>query len=464
MNLHFPLPQNAGPITAVEYLPLEAVHADPRNPRLHSKRQIRQIARSIEAFGFNVPVLIDRNNQVIAGHGRLDACRLLCQEEVPTIRLDHLTPAQARAFMIADNKLATLSDWDDDLLGQCLKELSELDLDFSIEATGFEMGEIDLRIEQLEAASDKKDDPVEPPAPDAIPVSSPGSLWQLGDHRILCGNALVSYDYAQVMGGKRAQIAFTDAPYNVKIDGNVSGKGAIKHREFAMASGEMTQDQFTEFLGKAFHLMSRFSVDGAIHFACMDWRHLPEILAAGNTAYSELKNLCVWVKDNAGMGSLYRSAHELVLVFKNGTAAHINNVQLGSYGRYRSNIWRYAGVNSFGRATEEGNLLAMHPTVKPVAMIADALFDCSNRGDIVLDPFLGSGSTLIAAERTGRQCRGIELDPLYVDTAVRRWQKHTGLQAVLVSTGLRFNELEAMAGSTAPLSEPSARSTKGGLS
>jgi hypothetical protein len=227
----------------------------------------------------------------------------------------------------------------------------------------------------------------------------------------------------------------------VEINGHASGRGAIRHRPFPMASGEMDKAAFAAFLGQACRNLAAFSADGSIHFVCMDWRHLDELLAAGRDAYGELINLCIWTKDNGGMGSLYRSQHELVFVFKHGHNGHRNNVQLGQFGRNRSNVWRYAGVNSFARCGEEGNLLALHPTVKPVAMVADAILDCSARSEIVLDAFLGSGTTVIAAERTGRRCYGLELDPAYVDTAVRRWQRLTGASALHAASGRGFDDL-----------------------
>lgn len=442
-----PAPEGPNPASLqrhlqVEIQPLEALTRNGRNPRVHAKRQIRQIANSIEAFGFNVPVLVDGQNRVIAGHGRLQACELLGWTEVPTIRLDHLSEAQARAYLVVDNRLTDCSAWDERLLGETFKELSALELDLDLETTGFEMGEIDLLIEGLEEAV-QGDDPADevPPAP-SNPVSRPGDLWELGPHRVLCGNALEEGAYAALTGDRKAAMVFTDPPYNVRIDGHVGGGGAIHHREFAMASGEMTPAEFTAFLSTACGHLAQHSAEGSLHYICIDWRHCSELLAAGRTTYSELKNLCVWVKDNAGMGSLYRSQHELVLVFKKGTDPHRNNVQLGRFGRHRSNVWRYAGVNSFGRATEEGNLLALHPTVKPVALVADALKDASKRSDLVLDAFLGSGTTLIAAERTGRVCYGLELDPGYVDTAVLRWQRQTGLAASLAGTGQTFAEVQ----------------------
>ena len=426
----------------VTYRRIEELKPDPANPRRHSKKQIRQIAESIKAFGFNVPILIDRHGDIIAGHGRWLACRDLDFTEVPTLCLDHLTPAQARAFMIADNRLTEIAVWDDRLLAQQLKELTLVGLDFDIEVTGFEMGEIDLRIASLDDPAQAEADPTDvvPEIP-ATPLSKLGDMWLLHRHRLLCGSALDSAVFAALMGEERAATAFIDPPYNVRIDGHAGGLGAIHHRPFPMASGEMDRSQFTAFLGQAFRNLTAFSIDGSIHFVCMDWRHVEELLAAGREAYGELKNICVWVKDNAGMGSFYRSRHELVCVFKCGRNGHRNNIQLGQFGRNRSNVWHYPGANSFTRSSEEGNLLALHPTVKPVAMVADAILDCSARGDIVLDAFLGSGTTLIAAERTGRRCHGMELDPAYVDTSVRRWQKLTGGSARHAASGRSFDDL-----------------------
>jgi DNA modification methylase len=427
----------------IVYRPIDQLKLDPANPRRHSKKQVRQIANSIELFGFIVPILTDRHGNIIAGHGRLLAATLLDMTEVPTLCLDHLTPAQARAFMIADNRLTENSVWDDRLLAQQLKDLSLLGLDFDIEVTGFEMGEIDLRIASLDEPHDPSDDPADvlPEAPTSPPVSKIGDLWQLNQHRVLCGNALDAAAFAALMGDDRAAMVFTDPPYNVEIDGHAGGLGAIHHRPFPMASGELDGPQFTGFLRAAFRNLVGFSDDGSLHYVCMDWRHADELMAAGREVYTELKNLCVWVKDNAGMGSLYRSQHELVFVFKHGRSGHRNNVQLGGFGRNRSNVWRYPGVNSFARSGAEGNLLALHPTVKPAALVADAILDCSARGDIVLDAFLGSGTTVIAAERTGRRCYGLELDPAYVDTIVRRWQALTGGSARHAASGRAFDDL-----------------------
>ena len=427
---------------SVAYRQIEELKPDPANPRRHTRKQVRQIAESIKAFGFNVPILIDRYGNIIAGHGRWLAGREFGMTEVPTLCLDHLTPAQARAFMIADNRLTEISVWDDRLLARQLKELSLVGLDFDIEVTGFEMGEIDLRIASLDDPAQAEADPADvvPEIP-ATSLSKLGDMWLLHRHRLLCGSALDSAVFAALMGEERAATAFIDPPYNVRLDGHAGGLGAIHHRPFPMASGEMDRPEFTAFLGEAFRNLAVFSVDGAIHFVCMDWRHVEELLVAGREAYDEIKNICVWVKHNAGMGSFYRSRHEFIAVFKHGRQGHRNNIQLGQFGRNRSNVWHYPGANSFTRYSEEGNLLALHPTVKPVAMVADAILDCSARGEIVLDAFLGSGTTLIAAERTGRRCHGMELDPAYVDTSVRRWQKLTGGSARHAASGRSFDDL-----------------------
>jgi DNA modification methylase len=442
LQLLQPIPHANSGLT-VTYRRITELKPDPANPRRHSKKQIRQIARSIKAFGFNVPVLLDRDDNVVAGHGRLAACVELGSTEVPTLCLDHLSAAQVRAFRIADNRLSEIATWDDRLLAEQLKDLSLLGLDLNLELTGFEMGEIDLRIASLEDPPEQEDDPADLLAelPGDPPLSRIGDVWCLGDHRVLCADALDPAAFTALLGEERATMVFVDPPYNVPIDGHAGGLGAIHHRPFPMASGEMTSTQFTAFLGQAFCNLTAFSIDGSLHYVCMDWRHLGELLAAGREAYDELKNICVWVKDNAGMGSLYRSQHELVFVFKHGRDGHRNNVQLGQFGRNRSNVWRYPGANSFARCGEEGNLLALHPTVKPVAMVADAILDCSARGDIVLDAFLGSGTTVIAAERTGRRCFGLELDAGYLDMTVRRWQALTGGTAHHAASGRSFDDL-----------------------
>jgi DNA modification methylase len=428
----------------VTYLRTTSLKPDPRNPRVHTDKQVRQIAQSIESFGFNVPLLIDDKQQVIAGHGRLLAARKMGWDEVPTIKLGHLTDSQRMAFLIADNQLTVNSSWNERMLGEQLKILSELELDFDLEAIGFEVPQIDLLIDGLNTVHEADPDDRLPEISESA-VTVAGDLWQLGKHRVLCGNSLDTDSYERLMQGAKADLVITDPPYNVVIDGHATGNGAIHHREFAMASGEMSSSEFTDFLRKAMVEARDHSAPGSLAYYFMDWRHMREILSAGGEVYTELLNLCVWAKSNGGMGSFYRSAHELVFLFKNGSASHRNNVQLGKFGRYRTNVWNYPGTNTFSRS-DEGNLLALHPTPKPVALIADAIKDCTARGDLVLDPFLGSGTAVIAAERSGRHCYGLELDPLYVDTIIRRWQRQTKLDAIHVKAGETFNNKESERG------------------
>ena len=388
-----------------------------RNARTHSKKQIRQIADSITRFGFTNPVLIDETQTVLAGHGRVEAAKLLGLGEVPCLRIDYMSASEKRAYVIADNKLALNAGWDDEILGAELQGLLTDELGFDIGLTGFSIAEVDHLIEGLTPV--EAGDPAEDLQPDErsiVPRCRIGEVWQLGPHRLVCGDALQPEMVEILMGGERADVVFSDPPYNVKIEGNVSGLGVTRHREFAMASGEMNRGEFTGFLRGAFRQLASHSIDGAIHYICMDWRHMAEMLAAGEDVYHELKNLIVWAKDNGGMGTFYRSRHELIFAFKVGTAPHHNSFELGQHGRYRTNVWSYKGVNSFGAGRQDA--LEMHPTVKPVAMIADAIKDVSPRNAIVLDLFGGSGSTLIAAHRTGRGARIMELDPVYCDRII----------------------------------------------
>ena len=413
----------------------------PSNPRTHTSRQIKQIAESICEFGFVNPVLVDGSKNIIAGHARTVAAISLGMSAVPTVCVDHLSPAQVRSYVIADNRLAEKAGWDRSLLALELRELS-VELNFDVTITGFETAEIDILIgeETNGGILDEVDDlPVvcrEMPA-----VSCVGDLWQLGNHRLLCGDARNPNDYRTLLQSSYAQLVFIDPPYNVRINGHVSGLGQIKHREFSMASGEMSRDDFAAFLKRTLSNLSDFSADGSIHFICMDWRHLQELLEAADGIYSELKNVCVWAKNNAGMGSLYRSAHEFVFVYKNGTGQHINNVELGRFGRNRTNVWHYPSASSFGKGRDDA--LAMHPTVKPLAMVRDAILDCSKRGGLVLDAFAGSGTTLFACEKSGRRGFGIELDPYYVDLAIQRFEKVYGLSATHVKSGLNFGQMKA---------------------
>ena len=430
------------PALVVHNRPVAELVVDQQNARLHPEKHVKQLARSIEAFGFNCPILVDRHGQIVAGHGRLLAAKRLGWTEVPVIRLEHLAPDQVRAFAIADNRLTDTSEWDPRLLAEQLKMLSEADLSFDLEAIGFERQEIDLRIQGLEIVDEDEEGEGDQVCTEGPPVSQLGDVWVLGQHRIVCGNALEAASYAALLGETPAAMVFTDPPFNVQISGHVIGNGKIQHREFAMASGEMSPEAFTAFLSQGLGQIKRHLIAGGLAYLCMDWRHIRELTQAGDQQGLELKNLVVWDKGCGGMGSFYRSQHELIFVYKSGTAAHTNNVQLGRFGRNRTNVWAFPGINSFARETSEGNLLALHPTVKPVELVSEALLDASHRGDRVLDPFLGSGTTLIAAERTGRVGLGIELDPRYVDVAIRRWQRLTGKSAQHAKTGMSFAEME----------------------
>jgi DNA modification methylase len=387
--------------------------------------------------------VVDEDGVILVGHGRVEGARIAGFKTVPVLRVSHLSADQKIAFSLADNKIALNSDWEIEELKLLWRDLMGAELNFDLEVTGFETAEIDLLVDGPTApAKTEPSDRI--PAQLTEAVSRLGDLWHLGDHQLLCGDAGDSGSYVELLGDERARLVFTDPPYNVPIDGHVGGLGAVKHREFEMASGEITPAEFEHFLKTVFANMASVSMDGALHFVCMDWRHMGEVMAAANGLYSELKNLCVWNKNNGGMGSFYRSKHELVFVYKVGTSPHLNTVELGKHGRYRTNVWDYDGVNTF-RAGRDADL-EMHPTVKPTALVIDAIKDCSRRGDLVLDPFSGSGTTIIAAHKARRRARAIELDPLYVDVTIRRWQSYTGQIATMAVTGETFAEVEQRRG------------------
>jgi DNA modification methylase len=416
------------PANQIEEVSTRTLRAHPSNSRTHPHKQIRQLARSIEQFGFTT------------GHGRWLAAQQLGLPSVPVVVLSGLSDAQKRAYLLADNKLAEKAGWDKATLAVELSSLAPLleEAGLDIELTGFEPAEIDTLMADL---VDPEADPADEPPPIAKePISRAGDLWLLGSHRLLCGDARQNADFRKLLGTDHAAMVFADPPYNVSVR-SVQGRGNIKHDDFVMASGEMSKARFTGFLTNTLALATRHSADGSIHYVCMDWRHLDEILDAGKKVYSELKNLVVWTKTNAGQGSFYRSQHELIFIFKNGEGPHTNNFELGQHGHNRSNVWTYAGVNTFraGRLDE----LSLHPTVKPIALVTDAMRDCSRRGDIVLDPFMGSGTTILAAERVGRRAYGLELDPLYVDAAVRRWQHFTKRDVILKGSGQAFDDVAA---------------------
>lgn len=426
----------------VEYIDIKCIHNYKHNPKQHKDKQIQQIANSISRFGFNNPILIDENSEIIAGHGRLDAAKLLKLETVPVICLSHLNEAEKRAYRIADNKLTENGQWDVDLLKLEFSEIEKLSMnlesELDLDITGFDFKEIDVLLD--EAKPNSPMDPklnLVPYVPENEIVTQKGDLWILGKHRIICGNTLEKESFQSLFHDLKADMVFCDPPYNVKIS-NIVGTGKIKHKEFAFASGEMSQNEFISFLTSAMQNIADFSVLDSIHYICMDWKHALELLLSSKTVYQKFLNLVVWSKTNGGMGSFYRSQHELIFVFQNGKGSHINNIELGKHGRYRTNVWNYAGVNSFGSNQEN---LRLHPTVKPVELIRDAILDASKRGGIVLDAFLGSGSTLIAAEKAGRLCYGIEYEPLYVDTIILRYHELTGSWAVHEKTGASYDEL-----------------------
>ncbi|MBA3519249.1 MAG: ParB N-terminal domain-containing protein [Rhizobiales bacterium] len=429
---------------------------NPRNARTHSRKQVRMIADSIQAFGFTAPILMDEKGVLLAGHGRLEAARLLGLSEVPAVELSGLSEAKKRALLLADNKLAEKAGWDRERLALELPELRELLVEEGLEilVTGFEPVEIDQIETDFEQDASDPADEIVPAWGNGPAVTAAGDLWVLGNHRLLCGDARSSSDMARLMGEERAAMAFLDPPYNVQIK-SIVGRGRTKHKEFAMAAGEMTPAAFTAFLVAVLREAAAISCSGAVHFVCMDWRHITELIEAGRQAYAEMLNLVVWAKSNAGQGSFYRSQHELVGVFRVGNDAHLNNIELGRHGRRRSNIWHYAGVNSFrpGRMEE----LGAHPTVKPAALVADAMKDCTRRGDAVLDSFSGSGTTMMAAERVGRRAFALELEPGYVDVAVRRWQAFTGRDAVHAESGENFDDIAAERAGTA---DPRTRSAR----
>jgi DNA modification methylase len=408
-----------------------------RNTRTHSKKQIQQIANSVLRFGWTIPILIDEDGNIIAGHGRYLAALQLGLTNVPVIVVKGLTEAEKRTLAIADNKIPANAGWHDEFLTAELIELISLLPDGDIKLTGFEAPEIDLL---LAAAEDAAADPDQ--IPDIAPhaVTKLGDTWQLGHHVLLCGDALDPAALRALLKGEAASLVLTDPPYNVRIR-NVVGRGRARHREFAQASGEFAPAEFIRFLQTFFSNVAAHLEDGGIMYACMDWRHCEEMLAASKPVFGAPLNIVVWVKTNAGQGSFYRSQHEFVFVFRNGNGPHLNNVELGRHGRNRSNVWTYAGANTFRAGRMED--LASHPTVKPVAMFADAMRDCSRRGDIVLDPFTGSGTTILAAEQIGRRAYAMDIDPQYVDVAIRRWQQYTRRDAVHSPSGKTFDELAA---------------------
>jgi DNA modification methylase len=415
------------PALKIEYQHPERLNPRSSNPRTHNPKQIGRIAESLKTFGFVSPVLIDGSNSIIAGHGRVAAAKFLGMRDIPTVCVDHLTPAQVRAYVIADNRLAELAGWDRKLLALEFRELS-VEFDFDVSVTGFDTAEVDVLINELNEEALNEWDKTPRINKKKPPISIPGDLWRIGEHHLLCGNALDRESYERVLGCTKARMVFTDPPYNLSIAKALRAK-TVKRREFPMASGEMTTREYREFLEATFVQLCAASADGSIHFVCIDWRHVRDLLDAALKSYSELKNVCVWAKTQAGIGSLYRSQHEFVCVLKNGTGAHVDNVELGRFGRSRSNVWHYGSAKKHARDGQ------------PVSLVADAIMDCSGRGDRVLDAFAGSGTTLIAAQRTGRIGYGIELDGHYVDAILRRFSDVCGLNAIHLPSNKSFETI-----------------------
>lgn len=425
------------PIPTVVERSIADLKKNPKNARKHSEKQIKQLSASIVAHRHLSPLLIDEHDEIIAGHGRYEAIKRLGYTTAPCIVLTGLLPHQKISLAIADNKIAANATWDMELLKEQLIVLAGPASPLEVELTGFSTVEIDT----ITGATPLVTNEDELPEPSPQPVTLPGEMWALGDHRIICGDTRLPETFEALMGSERARMVFQDPPYNVPIEGHVSGLGRAHHREFAMASGEMTDPEFANFLHRTLTAPAAYCLDGAILYSCMDWRHVEPMLEAGAATGLVLKNLIVWAKNNAGMGTFYRSQHELIFAFKKGRAPHINNFGLGDSGRYRTNVWEYPGANTFRRGRMEE--LSAHPTPKPVALVADAIKDVSNVRDIVIDGFGGSGTTLIAAERTRRRARLVEFEPLFVDLTVSRWEALTGKSAVHHTSGKTFNEIKS---------------------
>ncbi len=422
------------PRLELTYILIADLRPSPRKVRKLDPAHIREVASSISALGFCVPLLVGRDNEIIHGEVRYEAAKQLGLDRLPCVRIGHLSPEEQRVLRLAVNRLAEKGQWDLDALKIEFEEL--ILLDAPIEIAGFSPAEID-QIVIGDGADGLEQGPLEPDS--ATAVARVDDIFQLGPHRIVCGDATDPSVLARLLeGDAAARLVLTDEPYNVKVTGNVT-RG--DHREFVMASGEMTDAEFLAFNGAWIATVLPYLCDGGILGTYIDWRGLPTVHSAVVNLGLIPLNLIVWAKTNAGMGSLYRSQHELLPLFRKGTAPHVNNVELGKRGRWRSNVWTYPGASSLGSDARRG--FKDHPTVKPTAMLEDALLDLTNRGDLVIDPFLGSGSTLIAAEATGRVCRGVELDPLYVDVIIRRYEAATGDPAVLVESGETFQALGA---------------------
>lgn len=437
--MHHPSQLRRNSQLRTEYIAPSTLTPTSGSPRYHPKSQTRALSKSLQAFGQVLPILVDSDNRIISGLALWQVARELGLPEVMVIRIDYLSEPQVKALMIALNRLGDLSKWDDEALKTVLVDLQELELDFDIEATGFTEIEIELRVQDLDFTQPDEAPVVVGQGPTIVTA---GELWKLGDHLLYSGDALQATSWQALMAAELADAVVTDPPFNVQIDGHVTGSGKHRHREFAVASGELSPSAFTEFLKTAMGHAHQWSTSGSVHHWAMDWRHVVEVGTAGQSTYERFLNMAVWAKNRPGMGSYLRSQHELFFIFAKGGAPARNNVQLGRFGRSRSNIWSYPSAASLAKTSEEGNPLSFHPTVKPLALICDILLDCTVKGDIIADPFAGSGTTLIACEKLDRKARVIELDPAYCDLIIRRWQHWTGEPAVRDADGVRFTALE----------------------
>jgi len=414
-----------------EELAVDLLKLPSRKLRTHPTSKKRALQANIADYGMLNPIAIDADNNIVDGLLRLEIAKKLGLQTVPVIRIDHMDEAELLAYGIAANKMPGVANIDAKEMSFAFAEIKAALPDFDLRLTGFSYGEVD-RIAGRQAASRYDDLDEQEAVLAAEPKSRLGHLYQLGRHRLLCGNSLEQSSFSALMQDNVAVCCFTDPPYNVKINGNVSSSG--RFTEFAMASGEMSTNEFQIFLAAVLGNVAEHLCDGAITYACMDHAHIGELLAAGHAIFDQRLNICIWDKGTPAMGSFYRSQHEMVAVFKKGAGAHINNIGLGKHGRNRSNLWNFPGIGGFGKGRKKA--LELHPTVKPVALVAEALLDATGPGDIVIDPFGGSGSTLIAAEKTDRRARLVEYDPVYVDRTIARWEKLTGETARLIGTAI----------------------------
>jgi DNA modification methylase len=436
IGVHAPAQRNdLLPQLNIVYAAIDQIQPAARRVRRKEAAQTARVLSSIRKFGIVAPILVDQKFRIVHGHAVYDAAREAGLPKIPVICIDHLEPSELRLLSIALNRLAETGKWDDGILRLEVEEL--LDCGENIFVAGFETAEIDNLLLVDDDAAEEDESGVE----DHLTidsVSQPGDIWLLGRHRLLQGDARDPANYARLMQpGELARIVLTDTPYNVPNAGHVTTQA--RHREFAMAGGEMSREEFTAFIRDWMASSAAHLADGGLLATFIDWRSIDLVLACGRELGLQLLNIIVWAKSNGGQGSFWRSQHELLPVFKKGTAAHVNNVELGRFGRWRSNLWTYAGASTLGSDARDG--LTVHPTVKPRLLLEDALLDVSQRDEIVLEPFGGSGSTLLAAERVGRICRAIEIDGPYCDLVIKRWQAMTGQDAIFEASGETYSQI-----------------------